>query len=131
MRGLSSRPAWTMPALKISTALLAITILAQAVLAGRGWFIDIDLIAVHGYLGNAVFIVAIVHVILVYLSGLRNAVLVMSAAILLLIFAQVGLGYAGRESAMAASLHVPNGVLLFGLTTASCMQVFAPRHEMA
>jgi hypothetical protein len=35
-----------------------------------------------------------------------------------LVTAQIGLGYAGRESAGAASWHVPNGVIIFGLTVA-------------
>jgi hypothetical protein len=39
-----------------------------------------------------------------------------SAALLLLaLFGQVGLGYTGRESASAASFHIPLGVTCLGL----------------
>lgn len=118
-----------MTALRATSALFAALIFIQAILAGRGLFIDLDLIRVHGYVGNVVFLLSIAHVALVYAAGLRNMTLVVSVSILLLLLAQVGLGYAGRESAVAASLHVPNGVLLFGLTTVACMQVFGPRRR--
>ena len=118
-----SRPS-LLPAVKSVSALFAALVLIQAILAGRGWYIDFDLIRVHGYVGNAVFVLAFIHVALVYAAGLRPSTLLLSAFTFLLLFAQVGLGYAGRESAVSASLHVPNGVLLFGLTTALCVQVF-------
>lgn len=114
-------------ALKAVAALFAVLILIQAILAGRGWYVDFDLIRVHGYVGNAVFLLSAGLVVLVYLVGLRGPTLLLSGAIFLLVFGQVGLGYAGRESAISASLHVPNGVLLFGLTTAVCMLIFDSR----
>lgn len=117
-------------ALKVVAALFAALILIQAILAGRGWYVDFDLIRVHGFVGNAVFLLSAGLVALVYLAGLRGPTLLLSGAIFLLVFGQVGLGYAGRESAMSASLHVPNGVLLFGLTTAVCMLIFDTRRSI-
>ena len=35
----------------------------------------------------------------------------------MLTFAQVGLGYVGREQLEAAAWHIPNGVLLMALST--------------
>ena len=43
---------------------------------------------------------------------------VVGADLVVLVVAQLGLGYSGRDSAGAAALHVPNGVLIFGITTA-------------
>lgn len=45
---------------RIASLITAVLILVQAALAGRGRFVDHDLIQVHGYVGNnATFIVAI------------------------------------------------------------------------
>jgi hypothetical protein len=41
----------------------------------------------------------------------------------LLVVAQLGLGYSGRESATAMSFHIPNGVLIFGLSVAIVAQL--------
>jgi hypothetical protein len=95
-------------------------VLLQAVLAGRGWFIDYDLIEVHGLIGNLTFLLAMLLVVGAWLgrqSGvMTNTELIMSIALLALVAAQLGLGYSGRDSQTAASLHVPNGILVTGLT---------------
>jgi hypothetical protein len=38
-------------------------------------------------------------------------------ALLALTFAQVGLGYVGRETAAAAAWHIPNGVAIVALAS--------------
>ena len=117
-----------LPVLKVVAGLFAALVLAQALLAGRGWFLDRDLIEVHGYVGQAVALVAVLQAALVFAAvgpvGGRAPIVVLSVAILLLVFVQIGLGYAGRESADAAAWHVPNGVLIFGLSTANSAMVF-------
>jgi hypothetical protein len=104
------------------TVATAVLVLAQAILAGRGWFVDLDLIDVHGLVGNLTFLVAIGLVVLAYLAWSRGTLgrleLGLSALLVLLVAAQLGLGYSGRDSAGAAALHVPNGVLIFGISTA-------------
>ena len=103
-------------------ALTALLVLVQAALAGRGLFVDFDLIEVHGWVGNATFLVAAAQVALAVAGygrrSLSRVELGLSALLLVLVVAQLGLGYAGRESAGAASWHVPNGVLIFGVATA-------------
>ena len=42
--------------------------------------------------------------------------LVLSALLVVALFAQTGLGYVGRETAEAAAWHVPLGVAIFGFT---------------
>ena len=102
--------------------LTAVLILVQALLAGRGWFIDYDLIATHGWVGNATFLVVIGQVVLAFVAWRQRLAggveLGLSVMLLLLVVSQIGLGYGGRESASAAALHIPNGVLIFGVTTA-------------
>lgn len=108
--------------LRIVAPLTALLVLVQAIFAGRGWFIDPDEIDLHGMIGNFTFIVAIGQLALIVLAGLAGrlgrSLTIMNAAMVLLIVAQLGLGYSGRDSANAAAIHVPNGVLIFGLSVA-------------
>jgi hypothetical protein len=127
MRATQSSPMDTL--YRLTTAVFALIVLVQALLAGQGLFIDIGLIRTHGFVGNLTFIVVVV------LSGLAVATrqlrtgidLGLVAVALVLVVAQIGLGYAGRESASAASWHVPNGVLIFGSSVAILTRAFAPR----
>lgn len=113
-----------LPVFKGVVALFTALVLVQAVLAGRGWFVDFSLIELHGNVGNAVFLVAVVQVALAFGLGARGLILPLGVVILLLVIAQTGLGYAGRDSAAAAAWHIPNGVLIFGLLTAYSTMVF-------
>ena len=75
-------------------------------------------IEVHGILGNIVFTLAVVMVVLSFLTQTRGVVVGHAVAFAALCFAQIGLGYVGRETAEAAAWHIPNGVLLMGLAVA-------------
>ena len=109
--------------------ILSLLILVQALLAGQGWFIDPGLIRIHGWVGNATFVVALVLAgLAVATRRIRTSVdLGLAVVLLVLLIAQIGLGYSGRESAGAASWHVPNGVLVFGLSVVIFMRAIAPR----
>lgn len=104
------------------TVLTGMAVLLQAILAGRGWFVDYDLIEIHGFVGNVTFLLVIVLVVGAWLGKqagvMTNTELILSIALLALTAAQFGLGYGGRDSQTAASLHVPNGILITGLTSA-------------
>ena len=107
----------------ITVGLTTLAVFIQAVLAGRGQFVDRTFLDIHGYVANALFLLVIAQVALAVLAGisgpLRMPVLGLNVALLILVFSQIGLGYAGRENGTAASLHVPLGVLIFGLTVAA------------
>lgn len=98
-------------------------VLAQALLAGRGWFLNHDLIKIHGDVGSATFVVVILQVAAAFWAWRRNALgwltLAVSLLLLVLVVVQLGLGYGGRKNGDAAAWHVPNGVLIFGLAVAS------------
>jgi hypothetical protein len=98
--------AWAIPAL----------VLVQAALAGQWMFQGGD-IGLHGILGNTTFAIAVVGVVLAVGRGLPGLAFGVAVALLALTFAQVGLGYVGRETAAAAAWHIPNGVAIFGLAT--------------
>lgn len=98
----------------ILTAVVALLVLAQAVLAGRALFGSWS-ITVHGVIGNATFALATALVVVAAVGRAGRHALVVAMALAIVLTAQVGLGYAGRASAEAAAWHVPNGVLAFGL----------------
>jgi hypothetical protein len=125
MAGTTSWYRW----LTVATAAL---VLIQAVLAGRGWFRDMDLIETHGVVGNLTFIVVIAQLIFAFANrqSLGSVPLLLSAALAVLAIAQLGLGYGGRDSAEAAAWHIPNGVLIFGLAAAAVSQAWGPRRAI-
>jgi len=107
-------------------------VLVQAVLAGQGLYGgDLGLIGVHGWVGNASFLVVIGLVGLAFVGWRGGALggvdLVLSGLLLLLVVAQLGLGYSGRANMAAAAWHVPNGVLIFGVVAAILVLAFVPR----
>jgi uncharacterized membrane protein len=104
--------------------LTGMAVLLQAILAGRGWFMlgSHNLIEVHGVIGNLTFILVLLLVVGAWLGRqarvMTNTELILSIALVILTAAQLGLGYSGRDSGTAASLHIPNGILVTGLTAA-------------
>lgn len=115
--------------LKVTSALLAFGLLVQAWLGSTGFYTaEPDLVTGHEMLGNVFFLVAIVQVALAFFAmhrGLASrSLLIVSVLLLAGVVAQLGLGYAGRESADAMAWHLPNGVLLMGLCTASAVMVW-------
>ncbi|MGI9253800.1 MAG: hypothetical protein ACR2J8_08635 [Thermomicrobiales bacterium] len=101
--------------LSIATAAL---VLVQAFMIGQVWFMGRgSLLLTHGIVGNVSYIGALGMVVVGYLGlkkGWGMAFLGLAILVVLLMTAQLGLGYVGRKVAMAASIHVFNGVLLTG-----------------
>lgn len=100
----------------ILAGVITVAILVMAALAGRHLTLGDQIIEVHGYIGNAVFVLALVNAALVVAAGLPGRDFALAVAIVLLMFAQIGLGYVGRDTAEAAAWHIPNGVLLVALS---------------
>ncbi len=94
----------------------AALILVMALIAGRSLFGTWD-IEIHGWIGNAVFLLAVANLALAIARRATTPELTVAALIGMLTFAQVGLGYVGRDEVEAAAWHVPNGVLLMALST--------------
>lgn len=116
----------------LSTA-TAVLILLQAIMAGQFLFRASKfphLRQDHGMLGNLIFLVVIAQLVLAF-AGMRRQlwgtnIVVINVVILLLIFVQIGLGYGGRTNLFSASLHVPNGVLLFGIAVLNAVIATLP-----
>ena len=119
-------------AYRVLAGLSAFLVLVLAVIAGRSdrlfgtWDIEI-----HGIVGNVVFTLAVVMVVLSFLTQTRGVVVGHAVAFAALTFAQVGLGYVGRETVEAAAWHIPNGVLLMGLAVAHLTLILPGRATTA
>lgn len=98
--------------------LILILVLAQAALAGRFLFVDHDAVDIHQIIANALPLLVAADVALVVRarSEWSSQTLLLTLLLAVLIVAQTGLGYIGRESADALAVHVPLGVLIFGIS---------------
>lgn len=96
--------------------LIVALVLVQAVIAGRSdrLFGSWD-IGIHGTIGNIVFALALANLAIAVRRHSDRAVVVTAAALVAVLTAQLGLGYAGRNSIAAAGWHIPVGVAAFGL----------------
>ena len=108
------------------SAVNVVTILIMAILGGR-FFISPDIIDIHGYIGNFVFLLVIGFAGLLYLSKpggpLGKVLLGLSLLTVLLVIGQIGLGYSSRASVDALTFHIPVGVLIFGISAAILAQL--------
>jgi len=101
---------------RAGATLLLVLIGLQAVIAGQHifgtWGID-----VHAALGNAAFSIAVVLGLIAVAKLDNPPVALLSLVVIILISAQIGLGYSSRNSAAAAAIHIPLGVATFGAVT--------------
>lgn len=95
---------------------LPVLVLVQAALAGQHLFQGSS-ISVHGILGEVTFALTVVGVVLAVVRRCDGLVFGVAVALAALAFAQVGLGFVGRDTTAAAAWHIPVGVAIFGLTT--------------
>ncbi len=129
----TSPPSGLTTALRVSTITLAVSVLIQAWLGSSGFFQnEPGRIDVHAMLGNFMFLVAVIQLGMTFYAmpkGLasRNLLILASVTVLLLI-AQIGLGYStrGDNAIDALAWHLPNGVLLMGVTTATAVLAWNP-----
>lgn len=98
----------------IATAILTLLVLVQAVLAGRG-IAGLSDFLTHGYVGNASFVVGFAAALLAVVAKMPQRQVILAGIVLLMLFTQTGLGYVARDSAEAASWHVPLGIVTFSL----------------
>lgn len=120
-----------MMAVRWLSALTAVLVLVQAVLIGQALYVNgMSTLALHGWLGSGSFLVAVVLTGMAFLSYRRGEVsssaIALGALIVVLMVAQIGLGYSGRQGGWPAALHIPNGVLIAGLLSMLVTMSFTP-----
>jgi hypothetical protein len=122
--------------LKITSLLVLLLVLIQAVLAGRGLNFGGNAIDIHGMVANLTGLMVLIQLILTFVAGaqgrFRMRLIGTNVLLAILVIIQFGLGYGGKDNATAASLHVPNGVLIMGVATvAACLVWFAAPRSVA
>lgn len=102
---------------KVLAMSVATLVFIQAILAGQSNRLFGTLkIEIHGGLANLSFLLALIAVVLAFVGNWGGHRVGVWGALFALMFAQIGLGYIGRESLAAAAWHVPLGVAIFGLS---------------
>lgn len=125
------------PTYRWLTLLTALLVLIQAVLAGRGWFIDRTYIDdYHRGLGMALVLVVVVQLALTLTVGipgdLGRRLLAMNAVLVVAGLIQLALGLDSESSSEAAAWHIPLGVFIFGLSAgiaATSPEILKERQE--
>jgi hypothetical protein len=127
-----ARPSLLTP-LRVVAALVGLAVFVQAIFAGQGLFIDTDNLDIHGMIGNLTLLLALAQAGLVFFAGFprrdRTSFLIRSLVLLVLVVAQLGLGYSGRDGGTAAALHIPNGVAIMGLAASLAASLFGYRPD--
>lgn len=108
---------------QLVAGLIALLILVQATLAGQFTYNEPDLKDVHAIVGNVLFMLALLQLALAWLTrdAWRYRMVIWSAILVLLIVAQIGLGYGSRDNVDSAAIHIPVGVFLFALSSIIAM----------
>ena len=115
------------------TVVIALAVLLQAVLAGQGLFNSKPgLIDGHGTVGDILVVVTIFTAGLTFylrkLGLLSTGTVIRNLVTVVVMVVQLMIGYATRNDSIAIAWHIPNGVLLMGLTTANMVLAwFTPR----
>ena len=96
---------------------LVLLVLLQAVIAGNyerfgygSWSI-----VPHGILGNVSFLLGVAAMVLTIVGKLPKRLLTIAIALVVLMTAQIGMGYSVENNETLGAWHIPLGVLIFGL----------------
>lgn len=100
---------------RAAAAVLAVLVLVQAVLAGQ-FLTGEGGRGMHRLIGEALGLIALALAAAGYrLRAVDRDRWRLGLALIVMVIAQTGLGFVGRESSTAAALHVPLGVAMFGV----------------
>lgn len=113
--------------------LLTMGVLLQAYLAAtseRIGYGDMS-ITVHGMVANVVYLVAVGMLVVTIVARAPRGALIGAIAAVVLLTAQIGMGYVAESNATVGAIHIVNGVLLFGLAGHQIGQASALRKGRA
>ena len=101
-----ARPVSTAPTSILAYA-LPVLVLVQAAIAGQHLFEGAS-ISIHGMLGEGTFALTVAGVVLAWVRKCDTVVFFTAVALMALSFAQVGLGFVGRDTTAAAGVAHPD-----------------------
>ena len=107
---------------QILAVAMVVGVLIQAVLGSQGLFqANTGIVSLHEMLGNVVFLIVVAQLVLGFIAFRAGTMdmtgNVLRVVLLVLVIAQIGLGYSTRTSVDATAWHISNGVLLMGVST--------------
>lgn len=120
-----ARPPGALIAYRAVIGVFTLLVLVQAALAGQFLNGLGNLRKAHQIIGMGLPFVALVLIVLALLGRrfVGTGLLITSAVLGMLTLAQTGLGFVGRQQLEAASIHIPVGVAIFGLSIFALGQV--------
>lgn len=112
------------------SGITAALVLIQAMLIGQALYVNgMTTVELHGWLGSASLVTSLILTVLAAIGvrrgELSGVIAGLALLVVLLMVAQLGLGYVGRRGGWPAAIHIPNGVLIAGLLF-TLMTVLAP-----
>ena len=121
-------------AIRWISGITTVLVLLQAMLIGQALYLgDMAKLAWHGWLGSGSLAAAVVLTVLTIIAARRGQLSSLAPGlglvVVLLMVAQLGLGYVGRRGGWPAAIHIPNGVLIAGLLFTLQMSTFMPKAE--
>ncbi len=117
--------------LSVITTLL---VLVQAALIGQYLFLGAgSMLGLHGWLGSGSLLLSLLLTGAAFMAAQRGelprSVIVHGVIVVVLMVAQLGLGYMGRRIGWSAAVHIPNGVIIASLLSALVASTYlAPRN---
>ena len=121
-------------AIRWLSGITSVLVLLQAVLIGQALYLgDMAKLALHGWLGSGSLAAAVVLTVLTVIAARRGELSSLTPSlgilVMLLMVAQLGLGYVGRRGGWPAAIHIPNGVFIAGLLFTLLMSTFMPKAQ--
>lgn len=130
----------TSPLIKVNTILLSlftVLMIVTAALAGNGIYNKGSmewLVTGHQHLGNLLFVLGTVQLVLAFLAfskkGLSGGIMLSSALVFVLTFAQIGLGYSTRSHMTSiVGWHITVGVALTAAVAILSLQMWQATNQ--
>jgi hypothetical protein len=126
-----------MLAVRWISIITTVLVLIQAALIGQYLFLGAgSMLGLHGWLGSGSLLLALLLTAAAFLAVQRGelprSVMMHGVIVVVLMVAQLGLGYMGRRNGWSAAIHIPNGVIIASLLSALVASTFVvPRTAVA
>gem|GEM_PF-1435571 len=112
------------------SAAILLLVLVQAVLAGQFLYAGSGALSIHRVVAELLPLVSLSLLMVLWMelrngNSMRKSVVAVSVAVFVLIVIQTGLGFVGRSTPGAAAIHIPLGVVIFGLATQNSLAIWS------